>query len=82
MAYILPHRWDTRNSSDFEPSQAVVAHEKEILAVAFSPSSETMLLTGSSDKVRTFLCIREDSKCIRVLDNRTLGHESSQSPPT
>ncbi|KAF8336363.1 histone acetyltransferase type B subunit 2 [Cantharellus anzutake] len=42
--------WDTRNSSDSEPSQDIMAHEKEILAVAFSPSSGTMLLTGSSDK--------------------------------
>ncbi|KAF8323734.1 WD40 repeat-like protein [Clavulina sp. PMI_390] len=44
--------WDIRNGSYTSPSQQVEAHEQEILSVAFSPSIETLLLTGSSDKVR------------------------------
>lgn len=31
--------------------QAIEAHESEILCVAFSPSTETLLVTGSSDNV-------------------------------
>lgn len=32
----------------------VQAHDREILAVAFSPASEDLLVTGSADKVDSF----------------------------
>jgi len=42
--------WDTRSPDRTKPRQQVEAHDKEILAVAFSPSNEYLILTGSSDK--------------------------------
>ena len=42
-------RWDVRTPA--EPVTKVQAHEQEILAVAFSPASEHLLVTGSADKV-------------------------------
>lgn len=44
-------RWDTRTAT--EPVTKVQAHDREILAVAFSPASEHLLVTGSADKVCT-----------------------------
>lgn len=41
--------WDTR--SPLDPKAKVEAHESEILAVAFSPANEHLLITGSADKV-------------------------------
>ena len=45
-------RWDTRSSISSKPSNQVEGHAGEINAVAFSPSTPNLLLTGSSDKVR------------------------------
>jgi histone-binding protein RBBP4 len=48
-------RWDTRGSSGSKPltpTASIEAHEAEVNALAFSPYSETLLLTASSDKVR------------------------------
>lgn len=42
-------RWDTRSPK--EPSNKIEAHEKEILAVAFSLANENLIITGSADKV-------------------------------
>lgn len=39
--------WDTRQAA---PANQVQAHDAEILAVAFSPSAERLILTGSVDK--------------------------------
>jgi histone-binding protein RBBP4 len=41
--------WDTRTPT--EPTMKFQAHDREILAVAFSPASEHLLVTGSADKV-------------------------------
>ena len=41
--------WDTRQKA---PTSSMQAHDQEILAVAFNPGSETLLITGSADKVR------------------------------
>ncbi|KAG8903018.1 Histone acetyltransferase type B subunit 2 [Tulasnella sp. 417] len=41
--------WDTRDLDRTRAMQSIQAHEKEILSVAFSPSSETLIVTGSSD---------------------------------
>jgi histone-binding protein RBBP4 len=43
--------WDTRSDSASKPSQQVVAHSAEVNAIAFAPSSSTLFITGSSDKV-------------------------------
>lgn len=43
------YSWDTRAKID--PEQSIQAHDREILAVAFSPASEHLILTGSADKV-------------------------------
>ncbi|EJD54308.1 histone acetyltransferase type B subunit 2 [Auricularia subglabra TFB-10046 SS5] len=43
--------WDTRVQDRSHASQTVAeAHEKEIMTLAFSPASEHLILTGSSDK--------------------------------
>jgi len=41
--------WDARSSLD--PKLKVQAHDAEVMAVAFSPAVDHLLLTGSSDKV-------------------------------
>ena len=41
--------WDTRQKA---PTSSIQAHDQEILAVAFNPGAETLLITGSADKVR------------------------------
>jgi WD40 repeat protein len=46
---LLPCRWDTRSSLD--PKLKVQAHDAEVMAVAFSPAVDHLVLTGSSDKV-------------------------------
>lgn len=42
--------WDTRASN--EPVTKVQAHDREILAVSYSPAKDYLLLTGSADNVR------------------------------
>lgn len=44
-----PRSWDTRQKA---PTSSLQAHDQEILAVAFNPGAETLLITGSADKVR------------------------------
>lgn len=41
--------WDTRAKID--PEQSIQAHDREILAVSFSPASDHLIITGSADKV-------------------------------
>lgn len=48
-ARIDPRSWDTRQKA---PTSSLQAHDQEILAVAFNPGAETLLITGSADKVR------------------------------
>src|ERR1700722_10219222 len=48
-------RWDTRSPQ--EATTKIQAHDQEILAVAFSPASEHLLVTGSADKVRIQLAV-------------------------
>lgn len=45
--------WDTRQKA---PTTSMQAHDQEILAVAFNPGAETLLITGSADKVRLRSC--------------------------
>ncbi|KAG6619945.1 histone-binding protein rbbp4 [Phytophthora cinnamomi] len=42
--------WDTRSESYDKPSAIVEAHSAEVNCLAFSPSSEYLVATGSSDK--------------------------------
>lgn len=42
-------RWDSREGT--KPTSKTEAHSAEINAVAFSPSHDSILVTGSSDKV-------------------------------
>lgn len=49
--------WDTRAST--KPANQLQAHDREILAVSFTPNVDFphLILTGSADKVRiTFIC--------------------------
>jgi len=43
--------WDTRSDNSSKPSSQVEGHAAEVNTVAFAPSSEYLLLTGSSDNV-------------------------------
>lgn len=49
LTFDIMSRWDTRTPS--EPTNKIQAHDREILAVSFSPASEHLLVTGSADKV-------------------------------
>ncbi|GMF54028.1 unnamed protein product [Phytophthora fragariaefolia] len=42
--------WDTRSESYDKPAATVLAHSAEVNCLAFSPSSEYLVATGSSDK--------------------------------
>ncbi|CED83414.1 nucleosome remodeling subunit caf1 nurf55 msi1 [Phaffia rhodozyma] len=42
--------WDTREDGSVKPRHQIEAHQAEINAVAFSPSSSNLLLTASGDK--------------------------------
>lgn len=50
--------WDTRNASNDKASYTVQAHTAEINCVAFNPSSEFILVTGSADKTVALWDIR------------------------
>eukprot|EP00003_Mantamonas_plastica_P000750 TRINITY_DN1057_c0_g1_i4.p1 TRINITY_DN1057_c0_g1~~TRINITY_DN1057_c0_g1_i4.p1 ORF type:complete len:334 (-),score=127.86 TRINITY_DN1057_c0_g1_i4:648-1649(-) len=50
--------WDTRKNSTNKPAYATEAHEAEVNCVSFSPFSEFVLLTGSSDKTLKLFDIR------------------------
>ncbi len=41
--------WDTRAAAD--PVLKIEAHQREILAVSFSPAVDHLILTGSADNV-------------------------------
>jgi WD40 repeat protein len=43
--------WDARAAT--APTHSLEAHDREILAVAFSPAVDHLLITGSADKVRS-----------------------------
>lgn len=49
VSMLICYRWDKRNPSS--PAIKEQAHEQEILAVAFSPSTPHLIITGSADKV-------------------------------
>ncbi|EIW71564.1 hypothetical protein TREMEDRAFT_60487 [Tremella mesenterica DSM 1558] len=42
--------WDTRSEITSKPSQKVEAHAEDVNCLAFAPSSEHLVLTGSNDK--------------------------------
>lgn len=48
--FTLNIRWDTRAPT--EATTKIQAHEREILAVSFSPADENLVITGSADKAR------------------------------
>nr|GAT59830.1 WD40 repeat-like protein [Mycena chlorophos] len=56
--------WDTRTPT--QPSIQTQAHEREILAVAFSPAKEHLLLTGSADKTIVLHDIRQGTKALHT----------------
>jgi len=61
--------WDTRTPT--EPKLKVQAHDSEILAVAFSPATEHLLVTGSADKTAVLHDIRSPTKKLHVFESHT-----------
>jgi len=59
--------WDTRAST--EPTMKVQAHDLEILAVAFSPATENLLITGSADKTVALHDLRNLQKRIHTFES-------------
>jgi WD40 repeat protein len=55
-ARVLTHfflcRWDCRKEGSDKPSHNIQAHKAEVNCVAFHPTYEWILATGSGDKVR------------------------------
>lgn len=68
--------WDTRSESS-KPAHSNKAHAAEINAVAFAPSSEYLILTGSADNVSPVsrLFRPQDENLILIgLDGSNVGH--------
>jgi len=63
--------WDTRDPDRSRPKHRVEAHDKEILAVAFSPSSEFLLITGSGDKTVGLFDTRSLSQRLHSFEHHT-----------
>ncbi|KAF8240796.1 WD40 repeat-like protein [Tricholoma matsutake] len=61
--------WDTRAPT--EVKSKVRAHEQEILAVAFSPAAEHLLVTGSADKTAALHDMRTPGKKLHVFESHT-----------
>ncbi|TFK70443.1 WD40 repeat-like protein [Pluteus cervinus] len=61
--------WDTRSSN--EPQTKIQAHEREILAVSFSPSCDYLIITGSSDKTTVLHDLRVPNKKLHVFESHT-----------
>ena len=55
MTMLTRHSWDTRDAT--KPAVQLQAHDREILAVSFTPNVDFpyLVLTGSADKVRVIL---------------------------
>ncbi|KIY50489.1 WD40 repeat-like protein [Fistulina hepatica ATCC 64428] len=60
--------WDPRTSSAASKMQA---HEREILAVAFSPACDHLLVTGSADKTIVLHDIRQPYKKLHTFEFHT-----------
>lgn len=54
-AILTLRSWDTRAPK--EPSSKIEAHEREILAVAFSLANDNLIVTGSADKVSSTILL-------------------------
>ncbi|KAF8665475.1 hypothetical protein AX16_000493 [Volvariella volvacea WC 439] len=61
--------WDTRSPT--EPKTHIQAHDREILAVSFSPATEHLLLTGSADKTCVLHDLRAPTKKLHVFESHT-----------
>ncbi|KAK7465254.1 Histone acetyltransferase type B subunit 2 [Stygiomarasmius scandens] len=61
--------WDSRTPQ--QPVLKTQAHEREILAVAFSPASEHLLVTGSADKTAVLHDWRTPYKKLHVFESHT-----------
>ncbi|TDL20887.1 WD40 repeat-like protein [Rickenella mellea] len=60
--------WDTRTK---EATTKVEAHEREILAVAFSPAQENLIITGSADKTIALFDTRNTNKRLHTFESHT-----------
>lgn len=61
--------WDTRASA--EPVMKIQAHDREILAVSFSPAIDHLLLTGSADNTIILHDLRTPAKKLHTFESHT-----------
>ncbi|EIN14368.1 WD40 repeat-like protein [Punctularia strigosozonata HHB-11173 SS5] len=61
--------WDTRTPT--EPSLKSEAHEREILSVACSPATDSLLITGSADKTIALHDLRTLGKRLHTFESHT-----------
>lgn len=61
--------WDSRSPT--EPKTKIQAHEREILAVAFSPATEHLIVTGSADKTAVLHDLRSPTKKLHTFESHT-----------
>ncbi|PSS29686.1 hypothetical protein PHLCEN_2v2834 [Hermanssonia centrifuga] len=61
--------WDTRASP--EPVTKIQAHDREILAVAYSPARDYLLLTGSADNTIILHDLRSPAKKLHTFEAHT-----------
>ncbi|CCM03663.1 uncharacterized protein FIBRA_05807 [Fibroporia radiculosa] len=61
--------WDKRVSA--EPTTKIQAHDREILTVAFSPSTDYLLLTGSADHTIALHDMRLPTKRLHTFESHT-----------
>ncbi|KAI0286837.1 histone acetyltransferase type B subunit 2 [Russula aff. rugulosa BPL654] len=60
--------WDTRQKA---PTSSIQAHDQEILAVAFNPGVESLLITGSADKTILLHDIKRLGKPLHTFEAHT-----------
>ncbi|KAI0067988.1 histone acetyltransferase type B subunit 2 [Artomyces pyxidatus] len=60
--------WDTRQK---DSTSSIQAHDKEILAVSFSPAHESLLVTGSADKEILLHDLKKLGKPLHVFESHT-----------
>ncbi|XP_058090798.1 histone-binding protein MSI1-like [Magnolia sinica] len=63
--------WDLRSSMSNSPQHSIVAHEKEVNSLSFSPFNEWFLATASSDKTVNLFDLRKLTTALHTFTSHT-----------